>query len=356
MGFGCKRTGGIDMKDVEQIIKAQNIYFKRFQPQLLFLANSRDYRREFRSLLDIPQDEPAIVKLTTGSHHIETGNFQKVGKIYCPEMRVTGYTTNTYGQKLMQGLMYLEALNDLGYIKHFDDAIETLLYGFKMKKRNSLYLPQLMFATTGDIDSNATADGQIRIDTAATWAAARDAADGAGVDAAGGTVNVYGMKIGADYYVARLFLVFTAASLAIPAGATIGTGANTLKFTVTGITTAAVDNLHVVRSTKNNTTAVVNAEFDLLTGLPGGAITSCGSATGTVAAKTVTLNATGDAHITANADVHFAIIADNDQSNTTPTVDQRSSVGTGDNATAADRPKLNVTYTVPATGGFFNFF
>ena len=176
----------------------------------------------------------------------------------------------------------------------------------------------------------------------ASWAGERDKAAAAQSFAG---YEVEAELSGSTYRVQRTFLPIDTSS--IPADATVT--AVTLNFNANyegGYTTTVA---HLVQTTQATTSSRDLADFDLVAGIPGGAMTSGGSvaiANGSPAtAKTITGNATSLGWITKAGTTKLALVVEKDQTNTAPT-------GAGDSMWATvTSPELVVTYTLPG-GGF----
>lgn len=317
-------------------IKLQLDYFKKYQQLLLWFANTKTGK----SYLQIPEDLE-VACLTPTAYHIYLD-----GKQY----QATAYTRNVFTPLVMTGLLYVDTLVQLGKIEHFTHAVEAFLFALGLKK-NTLSFPNLYLDTTGDITAVTAGDGNIFIDNGGTFATVRNATSGTSQPNSD-NVNLYCSQL-TSRSISRGFFPYTNPS--IPSGSIIDSG--TFKFTCTAVV-AGSPTAHLVRSTQASASTLANTDYDNINEVPStGAVTSCGSVVVTAALKTITINATGLAHVTPGANILFALMEAGDQSNTDPvTNDNRFTINTSDNGTAANRPTLNIVYTPPPAGGNPMFF
>lgn len=309
------------------MIKLQQHYFSKYQKLLLWFLSEK----EGKNRVGIPTHSQIVYITPTAFHeHLD-------GKQY----KVTAYTRNVFAEQLGRALTLVDAHAELGDLQSFTDAKEVFLHGmgYRYSRRAELYLD-----TTGDLYAVADADGNIYIDNGGTWATVRNAASGT-AGAAGDPVNIYASQL-TSRSISRGF--FPYANPGIPSGSMIDSG--TFKFTCTSVV-AGSPVAHLVRSTQASISTLANDDYDNITEVPStGAVTSCGSVAVTAAQKTITLNATGLAHITPGADILFALMEQGDQSNTDPvTLDNRFSMNTSNNGTAGNKPTLSIVYTPPLT-------
>ena len=191
-------------------------------------------------------------------------------------------------------------------------------------------------------------DGSVFYDNAGTWAGVRNGSAGSGgADHTSNPTRFYAAKIAATFYCGRLFLPFDTSALTTDA--TIVSAV--LKFTVEEVLSANAT-AHLVQTNAASNTALATSDFNSVTYTTGGNVLV--SSTGQ---KIITLNGTALTWISKTGVTKLGIVEDHDYTNTEPAVDNRIDVYMGEDATAGNRPTLEITYTTPFDGrvGDFKF-
>lgn len=187
-----------------------------------------------------------------------------------------------------------------------------------------------------------SADGNISSGDQATWAAARGATTGT----TSSLLSVYSWRIGAgSWFDIRTFLSFDTSSLSDDATVSAVTLRLYRNDSLDGFFNADTVTLHVVPSSMSDPTSLAAGDFDNLS------FTSKGS----LAHASTSNNAYND--ITVNVDqisltgyTKLALIDSNTLNNVAPT--GRNTIIFEDSA-ASNPPVLQVTYTLPDSGGGF---
>jgi hypothetical protein len=303
--------------------KYNMILFKKYAPLLTWFSQTqlgRDY-------LGISNDYKDIRLLVPNGYHRFDGGKQ---------IKATFFTRNYYEEKLLPSLQRIDEL--LQYIQHFED-LKTALVGNLGLSRYPEFLPRIYLATT-TFTSTAGGDGNIYNDNGGSYATVRALTTGTAQPSTD-PVNLYASLL-SSFSISRGFTPFDTSSLG--AGATISSADHI--FTVSSVV-AGTPTIHSAQSNQASGTSLAAGDYDNFTGLPGGVITSGGSASASsTGQKTITLNATGRGWISLTGYSMFGLVEQGDQQNSDPgSVDNRCSINMAENATPANRPQLTVTYT-----------
>lgn len=203
--------------------------------------------------------------------------------------------------------------------------------------------------TTGTLAANANSCVFNSYTTTATpsqsdWDTAHDAASGSVVDSGDPSamfVTAYWKNN--SPYAYRIWRGFQAWSLAIP-GAIITAADIVLNASIV----ARSDDVYAVAGSQASTSTLALSDYSLVGSTSFGSV-AIGASTGN---KTITLNASGIAHINVNGTTKFAFLQDSDfednrSANSTTGTSEFNAFGSYESGTA---PILNVTYTLPAGG------
>lgn len=285
-----------------------------------------------RSYLDIPQNAERIVTLSPNSFH-QLLYWKDKDEIF---LKGLFFANQPYWKKLGNGLIALDFLtNTYGKICSFREAQEALLHYLFLRPQFSVF-PKLSFTVTNF--NTGAGDGRVALNAGnPTWATVRDAASGDATSATGVTADVFAELTGGNYYISRIFLPTDTSALTADATLT----AAVVNYVVTGLVGSGYT-LHVVVTSQASPTTLVNDDYNNLTftSKGNGLATSTGAKTITISDLTI-ISKTGTTLIglIAAADLNNAAPAD--ESNET-------TIGMSENVTQANRPYIEITYTLPA--------
>lgn len=199
-------------------------------------------------------------------------------------------------------------------------------------------------ADTFNVDSGG-AHGLAVGPTSTTWSTVRDGTTASGVQTTDTADNIRANLSGADYLINRYFMSFDTSALddsAVISAAVLHLTADA------GVDNANSTTLVVVQSSQDSPpTALQTEDYNDLTFTSGGSINIA-----SISANTdfdINFNATGLGFINKTGHTKIALIIGRDLDNSAPTGANRVDIRTVNYATEADRPTLEVTYTVPTT-------
>lgn len=295
-------------------------YFRQYQKILLETANSK----AGRFLLGI-KDKAPIIKLTPNSFH-QLMDFQKDRPIIKARFSTD---INAISRILMPTFTKIELAD--GY-KRIIDKQEAFLHYSSLEEKNYKY-PQIYLATSNFIPGSG--NGAVRRAGQATWAAARDTADGTLVvnnptafDAPIGTTT------GGLFYLYRAF--FPTDTSSIPDISAI----SVVVFNgyITTLNATPGDTYHIVQTSQASTSTLVLEDYNNYINVSGGSVVI--TATG---AYTITFNSTGRNIISRTGFSLIGQINDHDLDNVAPTI--LKDPAQNFSAAASNKPSIDVTYT-----------
>ena len=180
-----------------------------------------------------------------------------------------------------------------------------------------------------------------------SWANARDSASGATASDTGDPIIVRVAKSGTKYSLTRMFIAFDTSDIKeVPTHAVLDLSIAALVNGGTGFRVVKVQ----AGATGDSDTAFASGDYDALQGFSSGAtmdgnvvIYSSDGGAGSLTASEhykVSLNATARRDMANLDEFKLAIVGTKDYTNTAPTADNRTSIDSVDDSTAANRPLL----------------
>lgn len=309
--------------------------FRKYAQLVTWFAN-QGIGRDFLSFRNMAVPRNIALMLPNGFVEGSDGDY-----------RMTVFPCAPYSSKLYPVLQKLDMVQQ--WIKDFKEAQLFLAWNLGLIKK--IPSVNVMFTeSTFNPDANpesTSVDGSVeRASVDATWAAARETADG--TSATPSSASCYLMSerqsVGGVYNCYRIFTLFD--SSALTAKAIISAGVYSIHWSAGEGSFGA----GLIQTNPASNTNLVTGDFDALTlDSPDEGATRISAGGWSAGFNNMVMNATGRGWISLTGITKLGLRADRDIDDTTPPNEPRQycSIGMAD---GANDPRLVVTYTLPAGG------
>ncbi len=315
-------------------------FFPNYQKEILAFCNT-DFGKEWLQNRLEGRVEGKITQITPNSIHC-LRDFKESK----PVIQGRFYCGNQF-ERLFQPLFdKVSIANDY---KGIEDKQDALSY-YAGAREYAYKYPQIFLSNTNY--SLYAGDGNASYyDGGGNWASSHDAGTGTGVDYTGDSFSVFCWTPGSGYWqILRGFLPIDTSSLS--SLATI-TAAN-LHLYANQYTATAYD-MSIIQTTQTSTSEIVVADYSKVGTTKGATDKSSGDWTGTPSIQSWALNATGLTFIVKAGATKLGVRTAKDVGNSAP-----ASAGGLQNIASSEavsnNPYLDITYTLPSSGGMMNFF
>lgn len=307
--------------------------FNKYQKDILRFVNTEG-GRHLLGISNLP-----VIKVTPNSIHQVIG--VQGDKI---EIQAKFWGVDTVAEQFIPTLEKLSIFNEY---KRIEKPYDTFLHFSGLERKYERY-GDIYLAT--DPFTAGAGDGMV-YKQSSVWATARGAATGDGINyTTPNRIESSANFSSPTYTIYRCFLPFDTSALSAEATIT----AATLTLTAADAVLNADTCSHTfIQTTQASNTVLGTADYNKVGSTEGASRYAYASWTG---ANVITLNATGRGWISLSSYTNLGVISNRDLDNSAPTGANQANMVPSENGTPANRPILNVTYTLPSASGFFAFF